>query len=112
MTADPKALYQEVILDHNKKPRNYGELAEATHRSEGVNPLCGDHIHLALQVADDKVERIMFQFDRDALLADEDLVAHRAQFRKRGGERHQLHAEGLQRGIAPAHSSSSASCSW
>jgi nitrogen fixation NifU-like protein len=39
--ADPKALYQELILDHNRKPRNFGTLDDATHRAEGHNPLCG-----------------------------------------------------------------------
>ena len=38
MSADPKALYQEVILDHNKKPRNYGTLAHPSHQAEGLNP--------------------------------------------------------------------------
>ena len=42
--ADPKALYQEVILDHNRKPRNYGALANASHHAEGHNPRCGDRI--------------------------------------------------------------------
>ena len=46
--ADPKALYQEVILDHNRKPRNYGALEHASHQAEGHNPLCGDHISVAL----------------------------------------------------------------
>jgi nitrogen fixation protein NifU and related proteins len=58
---DPKQLYQEVILDHNKKPRNYGALADATHRSEGLNPLCGDHIWVALKLADDTVDAIAFE---------------------------------------------------
>jgi nitrogen fixation NifU-like protein len=48
---DSKQLYQEVILDHNRKPRNWGPLAGATHHAEGVNPLCGDHIRLDLQVS-------------------------------------------------------------
>ena len=39
MSADPKPLYQEVILDHNKKPRNYGTLEHASHQGEGLNPL-------------------------------------------------------------------------
>ena len=58
---DPKQLYQEVILDHNKKPRNYGALADATHRSEGLNPLCGDHIWVALKVAGDAIENVSFE---------------------------------------------------
>lgn len=43
-------LYQEVVLDHGKRPRNFGPLAGATHHAEGLNPLCGDHftIHAKL----------------------------------------------------------------
>ena len=58
--ADSKALYQEVILDHNKKPRNYGEVEAATHRAEGHNPLCGDHLTLTLKVEGDKLDAIAF----------------------------------------------------
>ena len=58
---DSKQLYQEVILDHNKKPRNYGRLEDATHRSEGLNPLCGDHIWVSLRVADGKIDAIAFE---------------------------------------------------
>lgn len=43
-------LYQEVILDHNRKPRNYQELPDATQYSHGVNPLCGDNYHLYLKI--------------------------------------------------------------
>lgn len=67
MSADPKALYQEVILDHNRKPRNYGELSDASHHAEGVNPLCGDHIHLALDIQDDTIARIAFQGESCAI---------------------------------------------
>ena len=63
--ADMKALYQEVILDHNKKPRNYGKLDPCTHHAEGHNPLCGDHISVTMNLsgnlADDKVEAIGFE---------------------------------------------------
>ena len=65
--ADSKNLYQEVILDHNRKPRNWGALADATHKSEGVNPLCGDHIHLALRVGGDAVEAISFEGESCAI---------------------------------------------
>ncbi len=58
---DSKSLYQEVILDHNKKPRNWGSLEEPSHRAEGLNPLCGDHIWLSLKVADGRVSEIAFQ---------------------------------------------------
>ncbi len=43
-------LYQEVILDHNRNPRNFREIANATQYSHGVNPLCGDDYHLYLNV--------------------------------------------------------------
>ena len=48
---DPRALYQEVILDHNKQPRNYGTLACRSHHAVGHNPLCGDHIDVELNMA-------------------------------------------------------------
>ena len=67
MSADPKALYQEVILDHNRKPRNYGELEHPSHHAEGVNPLCGDHIHVALELKGDAVERIAFHGESCAI---------------------------------------------
>ncbi|HLA75092.1 MAG TPA: SUF system NifU family Fe-S cluster assembly protein [Gammaproteobacteria bacterium] len=56
-----KQLYQEVILDHNKKPRNFGALDDANRRAEGHNPLCGDHITLTLRVQDERIEAIAFQ---------------------------------------------------
>ena len=65
--ADSKQLYQEVILDHNRKPRNWGLPPDSTHKSEGVNPLCGDHIHLALRLADDTVESIGFEGESCAI---------------------------------------------
>ena len=65
--ADTKQLYQEVILDHNRKPRNWGVLADATHKAEGVNPLCGDHLHLTVKIKDDTVEAINFQGESCAI---------------------------------------------
>ena len=67
MSADPKALYQEVILDHNKKPRNYGTLEHVSHQAEGLNPLCGDHIYVALNLADDTLESIAFHGESCAI---------------------------------------------
>jgi len=43
-------LYQEVILEHNKKPRNFKKLDQPTHKAEGYNPLCGDHLNVYLKV--------------------------------------------------------------
>ena len=62
-----KQLYQEVILDHNKKPRNWGRLADASHAAEGLNPLCGDHIWLSLKLAGDRLESIAFEGDSCAI---------------------------------------------
>ena len=65
--ADSKHLYQEVILDHNRKPRNWGVLPDATHRAEGHNPLCGDHLTLTLKLRDDAVDAINFQGESCAI---------------------------------------------
>ena len=65
--ADSKQLYQEVILDHNRKPRNWGLPPEATHQAEGVNPLCGDHIHVALKLAGDLLEAVGFEGESCAI---------------------------------------------
>ena len=65
--SDSKQLYQEVILDHNRKPRNWGVLATATHRAEGHNPLCGDHITVTLELAGDAVGAINFQGESCAI---------------------------------------------
>ena len=54
-------LYQEVILDHYKHPRNQGPLVEADHHAEGQNPLCGDHITVHVKVKDGLVEEISFE---------------------------------------------------
>ena len=53
-------LYREVILDHNRSPRNFGELDDADRVVEGVNPLCGDKMTLYLKLDGDKVEDIRF----------------------------------------------------
>jgi len=50
-----RELYQEVILDHSKRPRNFGELDGATRSAEGFNPLCGDHYHIHARVSEDGV---------------------------------------------------------
>ena len=58
---DLQELYREVILDHNRAPRNFGELANATRVIDGVNPLCGDKITLYVKVSGGKVEDISFK---------------------------------------------------
>jgi nitrogen fixation NifU-like protein len=54
-------LYQEVILDHNRKPRNYGKLEDANRQAEGLNPLCGDHIWVYLRTGGGMIEGIGFE---------------------------------------------------
>jgi nitrogen fixation NifU-like protein len=58
--SDPRELYQQVIIEHNKKPRNYGDLEPCTHHAHGLNPLCGDDIVLKVVVADGIVQDIRF----------------------------------------------------
>ena len=53
-------LYQELILDHNARPRNFGVLAEASHRAEGTNPLCGDHVTVYLRLAGETIDAVQF----------------------------------------------------
>lgn len=53
-------LYQEVIFDHNRKPRNYGQMPDASHQADGHNPLCGDQLTVYVQLKDDVVEKVMF----------------------------------------------------
>ena len=53
-------LYQQVILDHNKKPRNFRKLETANHLAEGYNPLCGDHLTVYLNLEGDAVKDISF----------------------------------------------------
>jgi nitrogen fixation NifU-like protein len=65
--SDTRQLYQEVILDHNRKPRNWGRLADATHEAEGLNPLCGDRLELDVKVANDMVESIAFEGESCAI---------------------------------------------
>ncbi|MBK8727694.1 MAG: SUF system NifU family Fe-S cluster assembly protein [Holophagaceae bacterium] len=60
MSGDPRELYQAVILEHNKKPRNFGKLAPCTHHAEGHNPLCGDQLQLTLNVEDGRIADIKF----------------------------------------------------
>ena len=59
--ADYKSLYQEVILDHNKKPRNYGTIECPSHHAVGHNPLCGDHITVDVVVDEGRISNIAFQ---------------------------------------------------
>jgi nitrogen fixation protein NifU and related proteins len=58
---DLRELYQEVILEHSKAPRNYREMAAANRKAEGYNPLCGDHFTVYLDVEGESIRDISFQ---------------------------------------------------
>ena len=54
-------IYKQVILDHNRKPKNFGKLENSTYKTEGLNPLCGDHLWVYMKVdQDDKIVEITF----------------------------------------------------
>ena len=54
-------LYRDVIVDHNRRPRNRGPLPGATHRAEGNNPLCGDQLRVFLEMKDDRIGELRFE---------------------------------------------------
>ncbi len=54
-------LYQEVILDHNKNPRNFREIETATNTADGNNPLCGDALRVYVSMEDEKVADVAFK---------------------------------------------------
>ena len=61
MLGDLRDLYQQVIMDHQNRPRNFGDVDGANRRAEGYNPLCGDRINVELKLGDDgRIERIGF----------------------------------------------------
>ncbi len=53
-------LYQELILDHGRKPRNFHGLEHSTHDAEGYNPLCGDQVHVYLHIEGDQIADVSF----------------------------------------------------
>ncbi len=59
--SDLSELYQQVILNHNKSPRNFRKLEDANRTAEGYNPLCGDQITLYVKFEDDVIKDISFQ---------------------------------------------------
>ena len=58
---DVRDLYQDMILEHSKKPRNFRSLPQANRKAEGYNPLCGDHFTVFLQFENDEVKDISFE---------------------------------------------------
>ncbi len=61
MSADLRDLYQEMVLDHGRHPRNFHVMADATSQSVGFNPLCGDKLTLFLRYENDRVQDASFQ---------------------------------------------------
>ena len=61
MSGELRELYQEVILDHSKRPRNFRALPEASHQAEGFNPLCGDKATIYLRLEGDVVKDVAFK---------------------------------------------------
>ena len=59
--SDLSDLYQEVILDHNRRPRNWGSLSDATQTAEGYNPLCGDKLKLHVKIENDRLTGVAFE---------------------------------------------------
>ncbi len=59
--SDLTDLYQEVILDHGRNPRNFRPMPDATATAEGLNPLCGDHYHVFLRMDGDRIGDVSFQ---------------------------------------------------
>ncbi len=55
-----RALYEQVILEHNKSPRNFREMEDATRTAEGMNPLCGDQFTVYLKLDGDKIADVSF----------------------------------------------------
>ncbi len=61
MSAELDDLYQEVILDHGRRPRNFRPLPDATTRAEGLNPLCGDHYTVYVKLEGDRIADVSFE---------------------------------------------------
>ncbi len=61
MDTELRELYQQVILDHNKSPRNFRKIEKPSFFAEGYNPLCGDRIDIYVEVKDDVVQDVSFQ---------------------------------------------------
>ena len=58
--SDLSELYQEVILDHNKSPRNFRKLEDANRKAEGYNPLCGDQVTVYIKVEGDVIKAVSY----------------------------------------------------
>ena len=102
---DLKELYRDVILDHNRKPRNFGHLENADSQAEGHNPLCGDHLRLSVRMDGERIEDIRFEGKGCAIsTASASLMTEAVKGRDRAAVRalfDQVHALLTQPGAAP-----------
>lgn len=64
---DLAALYQSLVLEHNRHPRHAGAIANPSHRAIGANPLCGDRLELGLCLQDDRIDAIGYVIEASAL---------------------------------------------
>ena len=103
---DLKELYRDVILDHNRRPRNFGPLEGASHHAEGNNPLCGDRLSLAVRLNGERIEDIRFEGRGSAIsTASASLMTEAVKGRDRASVRQlfdQMHALLTQPDAAPA----------
>ena len=103
---DLKELYRDVILDHNRRPRNFGPLEGASHHAEGNNPLCGDRLSLAVRLNGERIEDIRFEGRGCAIsTASASLMTEAVKGRDRASVRQlfdQVHALLTQPDAAPA----------
>ncbi len=80
-----KDLYREVILDHNRSPRNFGRLDPADADADGHNPLCGDQLHLSLRLQGDQLADVRFEGQGCAIsVASASLMSEAVKGRSRG----------------------------
>jgi nitrogen fixation NifU-like protein len=102
---DLKELYRDVILDHNRRPRNFGRIEPADGRADGHNPLCGDRLSLFVRLSGDRIEDIRFEGTGCAIsTASASLMTEAVKGKDRAGVRElfdKVHALLTQPGAAP-----------
>lgn len=87
---DLSELYQQMILDHNKSPRNYRVMTLPSCQAEGLNPLCGDKIHLYVKLNDNVIEEVTFQGEGCAISTASASMMTEALVGKTVGEANQI----------------------
>ncbi len=94
--SDLRELYQEVILDHGRKPRNFGPLPDANRHADGHNPLCGDQVRVHLQLEEGVVRAVRFEGVGCAISTASASLMTQALTGKPEGEARQLFGEFLE----------------